>query len=309
MVKYNCEKCGFFSKNKKDYTRHIKTKKHLKKNNKQAIKISDPNLILKKSYKSPKYENVCIHCNNSYTNQSNLTRHMKKCSNLIIIEKDNIIQTKEVDALKKENERLHKQVEKKDKQLETFSDLLKSSMSKSTGNNLTYIVNNYGSAPQLEGLPSYTHILDADTMTLPQVLIMYHQNNTLCRFIGEFLVKAYVKKGGNNQAMWSSDTSRLTYIINELQESGKIQWVLDKKGVKIKKYVINPLLHYLKDEIEKYIDENSFCTTKQGLCRLQAAIEIYSIIDKEILANGIVKYMAPYFTLLKEDKNIKLLKN
>jgi hypothetical protein len=144
-------------------------------------------------------------------------------------------------------------------------------------------------------------------MTLPQVLIMYHQNNTLCRFIGKFLVNAYVKKEGN-QSRWSSDTSRLTYIVNELQESGKIRWVLDKKGVKIKKYVINPLLEYLRKEIENYIDENSFCTTKQGLNRLQAATEIYTIIDKEILANGIVKYMAPYFTLMKEDNNVKLIK-
>jgi hypothetical protein len=41
--------------------------------------------------------------------------------------------------LEKENERLHKQVY-------TFAELLKSSMSKATGNNLTYIVNTYGSA-------------------------------------------------------------------------------------------------------------------------------------------------------------------
>ena len=29
MVEYKCEPCNFFSKYKNDYTRHIKTKKHL----------------------------------------------------------------------------------------------------------------------------------------------------------------------------------------------------------------------------------------------------------------------------------------
>ena len=61
--------------------------------------------------------------------------------------------------------------------------------------------------PALKSLPSYKHILDADTMTLPQVLIMYHQNNTLCQFIEKFLVNAYVKKGGDKQAMWFSKQS------------------------------------------------------------------------------------------------------
>ena len=311
MTKYKCEICVFSTVNKTDYSRHIKTKKHLEKviHPIKSVK-SNPKIVLIKSCKKIDEKYVCMYCNNSYANQSNLTRHTKKCSNKIIEDKDNQLQTHEVSALKKENETLHKQLDLYQKQLETFTDLLKSSMSPSNVNAFTYIVNNYSSAPQLSALTSYNNILDSDTMTLPEVLIMYHQENTLCRFIGEFLVKSYSKKNANNQSMWSSDTSRLTYIVNELQESGKIKWVIDKKGVKIKKYVINPLLEYLKGEIQKYMEENSFCTEKYMLIRLQAATEIYNNIDKEILVNDIVKYMAPYFTLLKEDeKNKKQIDN
>ena len=40
-VKYSCESCYYFTSNKTDYFRHLKTKKHLKKNTrKQKTQIS-----------------------------------------------------------------------------------------------------------------------------------------------------------------------------------------------------------------------------------------------------------------------------
>ena len=105
----------------------------------------------------------------------------------------------------------------------------------------------------------------------------------------------------------SSDTSRFTYIINELKECGKIRWTIDKKGVKIKKYVINPLLEYMQEKIGEYMNENSMVTSKAALLRLQASVEIYDILDKGTLASDIVKYLAPYFCVMKEEETKKNL--
>jgi hypothetical protein len=118
-------------------------------------------------------------------------------------------------------------------------------------------------------------------------------------------VKAYSQSKDKDQSLYSSDTSRLTYIINELQECGKIKWTVDKKGIKVKKYVITPLLEYLRTKLEKYVNKNSTKSSTHVLIKLQAVMKLFELIDKEILANNIVRYIAPYFCLLKDENDSK----
>ena len=65
-LKYNCEKCCFYTNNKNDYRRHVSTSKH---------KIS--NGLLKKTQS---YD--CEHCNKSFNDRSGLWRHKKKCNDI-----------------------------------------------------------------------------------------------------------------------------------------------------------------------------------------------------------------------------------
>jgi len=66
-VNFACEKCHFNTCNKKDYTRHLVTKKHII-NTSQCISIEN-------SQKNP-YE--CI-CGKVYKENSGLWRHKKVC--------------------------------------------------------------------------------------------------------------------------------------------------------------------------------------------------------------------------------------
>ena len=65
-LKYNCEKCCFYTNNKNDYRRHISTSKH---------KIS--NGLLKKTQS---YD--CELCDKSFNDRSGLWRHKKKCNDI-----------------------------------------------------------------------------------------------------------------------------------------------------------------------------------------------------------------------------------
>lgn len=302
MVQYNCPTCSYTTKQKMDYTRHMQSKKHLTKVSQESI----PQTIALPEFRpvsvptaddKPHFQ--CESCRTKFTRLCNLTRHKKICidSKYKNLEKESMLEKVKNENILEKVKMLEKEIERLNKRVE----ITESSSKPTNINNLTYITYNYSSAPPLKGLPSYAHILDADTMTLPEVLIMYHQQGTLCRFLGKFLVDTYSKKNAGEQSIWSSDTSRLTYIVNVLQESGKIKWVIDKKGIKVKECVINPLLSHLKMELIKYADENSFSVEIHIQLRLQAVREMYQLIDKELLANDIVKYMAPYFCLLKED--------
>ena len=303
MPNYTCKLCNFQTTNKKNYTGHIITKKHQKKV--QDATRAQPGL----STVSPRDASPKIYTCNlfdvGFKRLCNLSRHKKICINTI---QADTITNNEVINLKKENDSLKKQNDIYQKQLEIFTDLLKTKMAPTNVNNLTYVINNYGAAPELKQLESYTHIHNAKTMSISEVLIMYWQQGTLCKFIGDFLVNEYAKKNGDKQSMWTSDTSRFTYIINELQETGKIKWTMDKKGIKVKKYIVTPLLEYLRKKLESYVDDNSMKSDTHILIKLKVIIELFNIIDKEILADDIIRYIAPYFCLLKEDDDVKQIK-
>jgi len=68
-INFICEKCDFNTCNKKDYTRHIKTKKHLNANQ-QCFSMQN-------TQKNP-YE---CKCGKKYVDNSGLWRHKKKCNN------------------------------------------------------------------------------------------------------------------------------------------------------------------------------------------------------------------------------------
>jgi hypothetical protein len=67
--KFNCDDCCFTSANKKDYERHLKTKKH-EKMTKCIAKILPMNEL-------PSY--ICKNCNKCYQDASGLWKHNKKC--------------------------------------------------------------------------------------------------------------------------------------------------------------------------------------------------------------------------------------
>ena len=65
--KYACKKCDFLSSNKKDYKRHLETKKH-------TILTNTYNLVTPKKH-------TCM-CGKQYTHRQSLYFHRKKCSKI-----------------------------------------------------------------------------------------------------------------------------------------------------------------------------------------------------------------------------------
>jgi hypothetical protein len=68
-IEYICEKCAFITCNKKDYSRHNKTIKHL--SNGLATFINE---------KPQKTQDYTCRCGKTYRDNSGLWRHKKKCN-------------------------------------------------------------------------------------------------------------------------------------------------------------------------------------------------------------------------------------
>ena len=67
-INFECKNCNFICNNKKDYNRHLLTRKHLKEINGNIGNIK-PQTILS-----------CEKCNKKFKSNSGLWKHKKKCS-------------------------------------------------------------------------------------------------------------------------------------------------------------------------------------------------------------------------------------
>lgn len=290
MSKYNCDLCEFHTNRKTEYTRHLSTKKHLEKiESRSTESILNPIKIQHES--NNKF--VCMHCQNTYSSQSNLSKHMKKCANKVIKEKDDCMKDKEIERLQK--------------QVETYENMLKSFTTPQTINYFNYICTNYPGAPALKSQKSHVNMIE-NTMELIDVVTMYYYDDKLISFIGDYVIGLYKKEKPQNQSIWSTDVSRLTYIISECCIKTKENiWSYDKKACKTKELAIAPALKFLRDNLVEFCQENGGNSESHVLKQLIAANGTIQMIDNGELAMGIAKYIAPKFAISQGDS--KLLMN
>ncbi|ARF09672.1 hypothetical protein Indivirus_2_51 [Indivirus ILV1] len=312
MVQYTCELCSFNSNNKTNYSRHLLTKGHLEKVG-QATQNSNSIPIIIQS------DSICNYCSNTYSNQSNLTKHMRKCIKKDIEEKN---KNSEIERLKIENEKIKKDATEKEKiykkqikeikdnfskQLESYEKLLTSATSPQNVTNYNYILSNYPNAPALESKKSYANLLETNIMTLVDLIIMYYEQGRLVTFIGDYLVKEYLNEEPEKQSLWTTDLSRLTYIISEACKKNKNIWSYDKKGVKTKKIMIEPLLKYIRNELAKYAEDNSNSIETIMLKKLTSIIQIINEIDGNLLIDRINKYISPKFIVKQNLTDLSMI--
>ena len=100
-----------------------------------------------------------------------------------------------MEILEEENKRIQKEAKEKEeflkKQVETYSNMLNNLTCPQVSNNITYIINTFPNAPPLKELDSYHHMLEAKTMSLVDVVVMYHNNKKLDKFVADFIIKSY----------------------------------------------------------------------------------------------------------------------
>lgn len=228
----------------------------------------------------------------------------------------NILNTKIIEA---ENRMLKQQLEEKDNKLKEKDKELKKEREQNKTNTFNisvknYIQQNYADAPHLLKLKDYS-ILEKqdedDEYDFAKILRCHFDRKMLHHYLGDFIIKQYKKKDPTKRSIWNSDVSRLSYIIKELLANKKSCWSHDAKGEKTKGYIIEPLLEYIKEYCLTYIMENTPDNDNKAnydkINNITNALgNIVDMIDKKELANDIVKYIAPHFSM---DKQMKLIEN
>jgi len=265
----------------------------------------------------------CNYCNIVFKNAGNLSRHKKLCS-----EKETLVTkfTTEIDNRNKEIEHfkeMHKQHIEMQKQqqaeIKRLETLIKNAggVIKTSVSALAYVAQNYNNAPALKQIKDFSYLENADNDSdndsddendLAQTIIKSHDNKTIVDYLGNIIVQAYKKDDPTKQSIWNSDSTRLTYMIRELIDK-KPDWQVDKKGVKTTRYIIAPLLEYIRQLMADFIENNrlenflhdSDWRMKKRMDNLKSACEICYNIKNKFLSEQLIKHIAPHFYLNKNE--------
>ena len=348
-MEYNCTTCNYATNDKSNFQKHLSSIKHHNKSKKAPMKSSlNHKRIIDESFKNHestidaqnKYN--CPYCENIYSTASNLARHKRTCTdkkdtetkyNSELDKKEQEIQhikeqyEKETAHLKELHEKDIQKTQELNKKLEDDVKYLKSLINnagaviKTSVSALAYVAQNYDEAPVLKKLKDYSYIKeieldeddsDDDEFDLIEILIYQNIKETIQEYLGNIIVDAYKKKDPTKQSIWNSDTTRLTYIIRDLINK-KPDWTVDKKGIKTIKYVIDPLLKYIREQVaeyvlengaEKYINLSEFMLNKHAE-KLNSCGQIMVSIDNKSLSKLVLRYIAPHFYLAKPEQLIE----
>ena len=131
--KFYCEKCDYTTFNKKDFTKHVETKKHLS--------VTNPNNPNKKIPKNPQ-KFICL-CGKVYTHLSTLSTHRKKCVFLENkdVEEENFEKDKIIKYLIKENTEFKEMLLEQNRMLIKVCEKEKQTVTNINSNNKTFNLN------------------------------------------------------------------------------------------------------------------------------------------------------------------------
>ena len=328
-MNFICEACNYASHDKFNYNKHLITKKHLEKVNKKPHTTRSPLVSNMGTKNISNYK--CDFCNQTYSNAGSLARHKKSCGDKIKLENeyDNKLQQL-IEQLNESNNKLNDHIKMLDQKGEIINQkdeiisVLKSEVThlKSIVNNtgsivktsvstMAFVIKNYKDAPVLEAVKDYSAIhYEQNNTEFVENLIYEHNNNKLHIYISDFIIKTYKKDDPTTQSLWNSDTSRLTYLIREIITSNKVDWKVDKKGIKTTKFIIEPILEYIDQQVRNYVESYkvdhrvSAKEAERQMMKLKSGMEIIKSIETKILSDDILKYITPRFYLIKNDDTI-----
>jgi hypothetical protein len=332
---YKCDPCNYQSEDKYNYDRHMRGTKHNNINVKMMCKYCDIPYIdldihIKCCPQKNNYEFKLELLNKTLIEklksvESNYIKlesqfkelydeHKKYTNNLI--QKDNKYTDTLISAATTNNNRI-------DNLIQNTGIFANNSLNtiNNTVSALKFIQTNYNTAPPLKALSNYNCFKKTTTEKFIPELLHYYKNDQLIKYIGNTYTQEYLKDNPNEQAMWNSDQSRLSYYVRETgKDKGEVdydEWTQDKQGLKIIEITIKPILRFLCTELDiymnTYVDDCDY-KTMESCAKLKEFLNgtpqkkpLGKVVRS--LPEEIVKYIGPKFLINKSKKAVKLLKH
>jgi hypothetical protein len=294
-IMYKCEECCKFYNTKSNLQRHIKTR-HLAK----------CHGVYKKIDINSTYDMLdMLEDTDDKTTRLKLISVMK-----LVLDKDREMAYKDRETAEKIKDIYETENEYHKKVAVNAGQIVNKTM-----NMLTYAVQNFKETPQLEMLDSKTarkllkyessdgkpkNKLNDDQTA--EYIAKITEAKSLPKHLGNVLVNHYKKDDPNHQSLWTTDASRMKFII-------KIgdKWKKDETGSIMNNNIISPLLKEVTSVMDKYCREKSANIGNMSTMEenryvevVEQSLNIKSDIKSSKLNKAIIKYMTPCFLMQKQ---------
>ncbi len=318
---YDCKLCNYNAKTKTNLNKHLKTKSHINKENTNIY---------------------CFICNKQYINSNNYKKHKKymhsddnnknsntPVNNKIISSETQIIIDHVKEEINKSNEQVKKQVKEEiNKSNEQVKEEIKEEINNSKKEVVTvvnkainkasslikYLMENHRSVPPLKKIKKNDCIpilrLDyncpeiKDDYTLQKLFIKDYSKNMFVSNIAKSILKMINYKETDKQPIYNTDSSRYNYVVKLTTDV----WNEDKSGIKFTDYIIKPLLKYIRDLVEEYIEneleqvdmyKNNFIQNQIYVQLKEDAYNLDIQLTNDYLIKPLLKELSPYLRFLQ----------
>jgi len=255
------------------------------------------------------YENKINELQLKYESEIKLKESMEKT----LISKDETIKT-----LKEQFARVDAEVNYLKSIVNASGTILSKSVS-----TLQYLINNYKTSPPFKIMddissiqnnggdydndaPDNNDLVTKNTLFVENLIFKY-KHNLLVKYLGDYIIKKYKKNDPSQQSVWNSDVARLSYIVRHKINDDSVEWRTDKKGKVTEQIAIDPLLKYIETSIIAfYASPNMQMNPKDTSYdvlheKVGNVAEMQRYVQEKIISADIIKYIAPFFYLTKDD--------
>jgi len=286
---WNCELCNYITKYPSNYKRHLNTSSHI-----MALKKSQEIKHKKHMIKEKKEILLYNKLDNIEKNQIETTKKLEK-----------------LDKIEKYQEKIEKNQIEASKNIKKITDYIEF-LNKycSDGDPLTLLTSD--EVDEILKLETYNN------EDFEEMIIYYMKNKNLHVKLGDLILEKYLNpKDLTKQSIWTSDISRLIYLI--LQTIGNQKnWVRDKKGELFTELITEPILFklnkimkkYSKNKLDNYdesYDKNDENAEMLGNLQVLQNLKIKNYCEE--LKKDILKHMASKFSIsLKKNEMTNFIK-
>ncbi len=320
---YNCKLCNYSATNSSNYTKHCNTNIHINKE---------------------KEINFCLLCNKKYSSIESFKTHKynfhKKKINTKTMDTAAIINTppvKYITKTKNNNSEIKIKLDKINTNINNINDKIDDKINdvKEEINNskkevvtvvnkainkasslIKYLMENHKSVPPLKKITRNQCIstlrLDYNCpekdkdYSLQQIFIGDHARNLFIPNIAKSILKMINYKNKDTQPIYNTDSTRYNYVVKITTDI----WNEDKSGIKFTDYIIRPLLRYIRDLVEEYIEEdldkvnmykNSAYENELLLDEKEKAYTFDIALTNDYLIKPLLKELSPYLRFLQSE--------
>ena len=252
---FYCGKCDFLSGNKKDYNRHILTRKHVM-DNKDKERITE------------KPQHQCMMCSKRYKYASGLSKHKRKCIYILKKENKKIVDPEkeslkeEVAELKKMMKQMLKSQANQNTNLETLKDVIPNGGN--TYNNKMSI--NIYLNEKCKDAMNLTDFVQNVKVSLEDIL--YTKNHGFVKGINNIFVKQLQDMEPTQRPIHCSDKKRMQFYVKDSDK-----WEKNNSHEKIDKSIDQitfkqiKLIKLWEKEHPNYLDNDALLKEWQTMIR------------------------------------------